>query len=151
MKKTKHTVMKHNHSNNNQGCATGENLQHGFGHLLPLLGLALLAAFAFVLMHLGSSVLALGGLALASAPLVLTEEQIKEFQGILGEMKGGWAELRALPATFKSLRDENTQFKDEMGHMRRMMATRTHSPRFRAAGLVSDDCARHLSAHFIMH
>src|SRR5215472_1448960 len=83
---------------------------------------------------------------------VLTDEQIQEFQGILGEMKGGWAELKGLPAACKSLQDENTQLKQQMTDVRRLMAARAgYWPRARTAGLVSDDCARHLSAHFILH
>ena len=39
-------------------------------------------------------------------PVILTEEQVKEFQGILGEVKGGWAEIKALPATIKTLQDD---------------------------------------------
>src|ERR1043166_3800721 len=83
---------------------------------------------------------------------ILTDEQIKEFQGILGEMKGGWADLKDLPAACKTLRDENTQLKQQMTDVRRLMASRAgHSPRARTQGLASDDCAQHLSAHFILH
>src|SRR5262245_33234022 len=73
---------------------------------LPVLfGLAFLAGLALVLLHFSSAVY--GGLLLASVPLVLTEDQIKEFQTILSEVKGGWAELRGLPMTCKGLQDEN--------------------------------------------
>jgi HK97 family phage major capsid protein len=83
---------------------------------------------------------------------VITNEQIQEFQTILGEMKGGWAELRGLPTACKSLQDENTQLKQQMTDVRRLMAARaSQAPRVRAPGLVSDDCAQHLSAHFILH
>ena len=83
---------------------------------------------------------------------VLTDEQIQEFQMILGEMKGGWAELKGLPTACKSLQDENTQLKQQMTDVRRLMVARaSQAPRVRARGLVSDDCAQHLSAHFILH
>ena len=36
----------------------------------------------------------------------LTEDQVKEFQTILGEVKGGWAQVKDLPATFETLREE---------------------------------------------
>jgi HK97 family phage major capsid protein len=114
-----------------------------------LLGLALFAGLALVLLHFSSAFY--GGLVLASVPLVLTEDQIKEFQTILTEMKGGWAELRSLPMTCKGLQDENAQLKQQVTDVRRLMATRTQTPRVRSSGLVSDDCAKHLSAHFIMH
>ena len=121
-------------------------------HLHPLIGLALLTVLALGLWTLDAGLWTGAALALAAAPLVLTEEQIQEFQGILGEMKGGWAELKGLPTTFKSLQDENTQLKQQMNDVRRLMAARaSHSPRVRTPGLVSDDCARHLSAHFILH
>src|SRR6266699_2920251 len=83
-------------------------------HLLPLLGLALLTALAVGLWTLDFGLWTCGALALASAPLVLTEEQIQEFQGILGEMKGGWAELKTLPTTAKWLHEENVQLKQQM-------------------------------------
>src|SRR6266566_3892733 len=119
--------------------------------IVGIIGLALLAALAVTLCHLPSAIFACG-VALASVPLVLSEEQIKEFQAILGEMRGGWAELKALPATFKSFQDENTQLQQQMSDVRRLIAVRSnYSPRARVAGLVTDDCARHLSAHFILH
>src|SRR5258706_2809730 len=119
--------------------------------IVGIIGLALLAALAVTLCHPPSSILAFGA-ALATVPLVLSEDQVKEFQSILGEMKGGWAELKALPASFKSFQDENTQLQQQMTDVRRLVAARSHySPRTRAAGVVTDDCARHLSAHFILH
>src|SRR5437879_437406 len=117
--------------------------------LVGYIGLALLTALAVGLWTVDFGLWTCAGLALASVPLVLTDEQVKEFQSILGEMKGGWAELRSLPGTFKSLQDENTQLKQQMTDVRRLMAARAnHSPRLRSAGLVSDDCARQLAAHF---
>ena len=109
------------------------------------------ARTAFALFHFTSSLFAAGGLSLALAPLALTDEQLKEFESILGEMKGGWAELRGLPSTCKGLQDENAQLKEQISGVRRLMTSRIQAPRVRAAGLVSDDCARHLSAHFILH
>jgi HK97 family phage major capsid protein len=82
----------------------------------------------------------------------LTEEQVNEFHSILGEMKGGWAELKALPATFKNLQLENGELKQQVSDVRRSLASRSAiAPRRRGAGLVSDDCARYLSAQFILH
>jgi HK97 family phage major capsid protein len=96
---------------------------------------------------------AAGGLCLvAAAPLVLTEEQVNEFQSILGELKGGWAELKLLPTSFKTVRDETAGLKQEVTEVRRLMAGRSgRTSRSRSAGLVSDECARHLSAQFIAH
>src|SRR3989441_7035410 len=119
--------------------------------IIGIIGLALLAALAVTLCHSPSAILPFGML-LASVPLVLSEEQVKEFQSILGEMKGGWAELKALPATFKSFQHDSTQLQQQMTDVRRLLAARSHhSPRARVAGLVTDDCARQVSAHFILH
>ena len=66
-------------------------------------------------------------------------------------MKGGWAELRSLPSTFKTIEGENAQLQQQMIDVRRLLASRHLSPGPRHRGGVSDDCARHLAAHFIMH
>jgi HK97 family phage major capsid protein len=125
-------------------------------HIIGMLGLALLAALAITLLapdawHLAFGTLA-PGLVLAFAPVALTEEQVKEFQGILGELKTGWAGLQPLPGAFKALQDETAQLKQHLGDVRRLLAARSHvSPRVRTPGLVSDECARGLAAQFIAH
>jgi len=82
----------------------------------------------------------------------LPEDQVKEFETILGEMKGGWAEIKALPATFKTLQDETAQMAQQMKEVRRVMASRgSANPRTRTPGLVSDECARHLAAQLVVH
>ena len=83
---------------------------------------------------------------------ILTEEQVKEFQGILGEMKGGWTEIKTLPATFKTLQDETGRLREHVADVRRLLAARPQAGvRARAPGLVSDDCAAELAARFIAH
>ena len=85
-------------------------------------------------------------------PPVLTEDQVKEFQTILGEVKGGWAQLKDLPATFRSFQDESARVQQHLDDLRRRVASRDHSSaRARRSGGVSNDCARHLAAHFIAH
>jgi HK97 family phage major capsid protein len=82
----------------------------------------------------------------------LTEDQVKEFQTILGEVKGGWAEIKALPATVKTLKDENAQLQQQVKDVRRLMAARSSTaPNTRAPGLVSDECARHMAAQLVAH
>ena len=82
----------------------------------------------------------------------LPEDQVKEFETILGEMKGGWAEIKALPATFKTLQEETAQNAQQLKEVRRLMAGRaTANPRTRSPGLVSDECARHLAAQLVVH
>jgi len=86
-----------------------------------------------------------------NAPLALPEDQAREFQAILGEIQGGWAEVKALPGTCQSLQAETTRLQQQVADVRRLLATRgqLRSAR-RAPGLVSDDCARHLAAQFIV-
>ena len=82
----------------------------------------------------------------------LTEDQVKEFQTILGEVKGGWAQVKDLPATFKTLQEENAQLQQQVKDVRRLIAGRVAaSPRTRAPGLVSDECARHFAAQLVAH
>ena len=80
----------------------------------------------------------------------LTEEQTNEFSAILAEIKGGWAELKSLPATCKSLQDQTSQLTQHVTDLRRSTLRRStlHAPR--SPGLVSDDCARHLAAQFVV-
>lgn len=95
-----------------------------------------------------------GGLCLAGmAPLALTEEQVQEFQSILGELKGGWEELKHLPGTLKNVQGETIELKQHVSELRRVVASRSGrgAGRTRGHGLVSDDCARHLAAQFIVH
>ena len=111
-----------------------------------LIGLAL-ALLAILANHLWGSVPWPGGwAALAAAPLVLSEEQVKEFQVILGEIKGGWGELKKLPEVFASFKNDNETLRREVTDVRRWLAGRAGGgSATRAPGLVSDDCARHLA------
>ena len=82
----------------------------------------------------------------------LTEDQVNEFQTILGEVKGGWAQVKDLPATFETMREENAQLQQQVKEVRRLMAGRVAAgPGTRAPGLVSDECARQLAAHLVAH
>src|SRR5258706_8192010 len=134
------------------GYDTRKNMNTKTKIIIGYIGLALLAALAVGLWTLDSGLWTCAGLALAAAPLVLTDEQIKEFQGILGEIKADWSEIKNLPATFKSLHDENTRLQQHMTDVRRLMAARGNlSARVRTPGLVTDECARHLAAQFVVH
>ena len=77
---------------------------------------------------------------------------MKEFQTILGEVKGGWAQVKDLPATFKTLQEENAQLQQQLKDVRRLMAAQAaNNARTRTPGLVSDECARHLAAQLVAH
>jgi HK97 family phage major capsid protein len=113
------------------------------------LTLAFAGAAAFCL---GAVDLGLGSLMLAAAPLVLTDEQVREFQDILGEMKSGWTDLKPLPGVFKTLQDETGQLREHLADVRRLLLSRnTSAGRLRLRGQVSEDCARHIAATFITH
>ena len=87
-----------------------------------------------------------------AAPAALTEEQVKEFQAILGEVKDGWTQLKDLPAGFRSLQDDTTRLQQHVNEVRRLVAAAARRPvQPRCAGSVSSECARHLAAHFIVH
>ena len=80
-----------------------------------------------------------------------TETQVREFTAFLSEIKGGWAELKALPASIRALQDEGTRVAQHLTELRRSALTRSTLRVPRAKGQVSDDCAQHLAAHFIAH
>jgi len=126
--------------------------------IVGIIGLAALALLALAAVsHLDRVALNLelfcgAGLALAAAPVVVTEEQVKEFQGILGDIKGAWAELKNLPTALKVAQEETAEMRDQVNDVRRMVNRRNYAPgQARATGAVSDDCARHMAAHFIAH
>lgn len=76
-------------------------------------------------------------------------EHVREFSGILDEIKSGWSELRALPETVKSLLDETADLKQSLGHVRRAQL-QTPVPRAqRAPGAVSPECAMEVAARFV--
>lgn len=116
------------------------------------IGLALLAALGVGLAEVAAGrlpELALG-VCLAAAPVVLSEEELREFQGLLGEMKGGWAELKPLPAACRQLERQTSGLEQHITQMRRLLASRASAaPAGRPRGAVSDDCARHLASQFI--
>src|SRR6266550_1645822 len=67
-------------------------------------------------------VVAGAGAMLAAAPVVLTEEQVREFQSILGELKGGWATIKHLPEVFKDWTPQ--ELKDLPRQIRELRRTR---------------------------
>jgi len=80
------------------------------------------------------------------------EEQNQNLQTLVSDIQGGWARIKELPDTVKSLQDENTRLQQSITDVRRLLAARgSASPRVRRPGLVSDECARALAAAFIIH
>jgi len=78
----------------------------------------------------------------------LTEEQLVEFRTILNDVKGGWAEIKALPRVLKTVQDENVELKSSLTKLRKevlTLAQRTVQP-IRKHEVVTHDCARYLAA-----
>src|SRR5207244_9994856 len=89
--------------------------------IISYIGLALLAALAVTLWTLDCGPALAGGtcagLALAALPLVLTEDSIKEFQGILGEIKE--AGIKSVPGSIKSLQEATSELRNQVSGIRR--------------------------------
>ena len=60
------------------------------------------------------------------------EDKVQEFETILGEIKGGWAEIKSLPASLKTLKDDTTQLQEQFKDVRRQMAAASAPVRSRA-------------------
>jgi len=71
-------------------------------------------------------------------------EQAAEMQSLLTEIKSGWSGVSQLPA-------EVGKLSGEMKEVRRALANRARPRPRRLEGQVSDDCARHMAATFILH
>jgi HK97 family phage major capsid protein len=85
-----------------------------------------------------------------NAPAI-SDEQAREFQTIIGEMKDSLAEMKSLPGQIKGLEDNHAQLQQAVNDVRRTVASRQSAPATRRPGVVSDSCARHLAAAFILH
>src|SRR6266446_3936517 len=116
------------------------------------MGLMALAALA-VLAVVGSVTHGLTLVCLAVAPLALTEEQLKEFTGILDEVKGGWERVKALPDLLKKVEDENASLRLEMGKLQKRLlngVTSTGVRYLNGTPFVSDECAKALASLYVI-
>jgi len=125
--------------------------------IVVLLGLGALALLALVGLSLQFEIFnfqfAMAGLALATAPVALTPEQLEEFNSILSEIKGGWGRVKELPDLLKRVEDENAALKLEVGKLKKSQltgATMTGVRWVNGVPFVSDDCARALSALYLI-
>ena len=87
----------------------------------------------------------------ATPGVTMPEPQLAELQTMLGEIRGGWSAVSQLPAEVKALKDDADKLSCDLRDVRRGMLSRTGTRNPRARGQVSDDCARHLAAQFIVH
>jgi HK97 family phage major capsid protein len=78
-------------------------------------------------------------------------EQASEVQGLLNEIKAGWSAVSGLPGEVKALREGSDKFAADLKEVRRVLAGRAGPVARRRRGCVSDECARHLAAQFILH
>lgn len=78
-------------------------------------------------------------------------EQTAEIQGLLTEIKSGWAGVSALPAEVKALREGSDRLATDLKDVRRQLASRHGALAPRRAGQVSEGCARHVASVFIVH
>ena len=88
-----------------------------------------------------------------TVPTDLTPDQLTEFQTILTDIKGCSAEFKNLPATIRSLQEENGRLSNDLTAVRRSLLSQrsTLNPQLPRPGRVSDDCARRIAATFIQH
>jgi len=78
----------------------------------------------------------------STSTALIPDDQIREFQTLLGEIKDDWAEIKILPTTCKGLHEENCQLKQHVTDVRRLLASRgAAAPLPRTRGFVSDECA----------
>ncbi|HWI59246.1 MAG TPA: phage major capsid protein [Bacillota bacterium] len=75
-----------------------------------------------------------------------------ELSSLLTEIQGGWSEVKALPATVKTLQDQTTQLQEHLTTLRRsVVGVSGPLAPARTPGVVSMECARHLAAQFVAH
>src|SRR5579859_7987983 len=78
------------------------------------------------------------------------EEQLTELRSVVGEIRGAWTGLSALPAEVKALKEGASQFAGELRELRRNLLSRPGLAGPRPRGQVSEGCARHMAAQFIV-
>src|SRR5579859_2610409 len=79
-----------------------------------------------------------------------TDPSLAELHSVLGDIRGSWASLSALPAEFKALKQGAERFSGELREVRRNLLARGSARAVRPVGQVSEECARHLAAQFIV-
>src|SRR5215472_1603018 len=84
-------------------------------------------------------------------PPALTQEQVEEFRGVLGELKDAWGRLKPVPDTIQGLEAGQDRLRTDLDGLRRIVAARRHdSLTLRRPGFVSVACAEYLGAAMIV-
>jgi HK97 family phage major capsid protein len=78
------------------------------------------------------------------------DDQMTELQSVVGEIRGAWSAMRELPAEFKTLKEGADKLSGDLRDVRRQLLTRPSQLAPRHHGQVSEGCARHLAAQFIV-
>jgi HK97 family phage major capsid protein len=81
---------------------------------------------------------------------VLPDEQLTDLRTMITEIRGAWSGICVLPGEFKTLKDGADQFANDLRDVRRQLLARPSVQTTRHHGEVSEDCARHLAAQFII-
>lgn len=87
----------------------------------------------------------------AEPVVTVPDPQLTELRTMLADIRGGWSEVSVLPAEVKALKDGADKLSCDLREVRRGLLTRQGLRGARPRGHVSDECARHLSAQFIVH
>ena len=77
------------------------------------------------------------------------DSQLSELQSVLGEIRGNWSAISALPDQIQTLRHDTDKLGCDLREVRRGLLTRSAARPVRSRGQVSEECARHLAAQFI--
>jgi HK97 family phage major capsid protein len=76
----------------------------------------------------------------------------RDTQQVLTDIRGGWSEIQPLPGLVRTLQDDQNRLRQQLTDARRLaLGSGAATSARRTPGLVSDACARHLSASFIHH
>ena len=77
-------------------------------------------------------------------------DQLAELGSVIGEIRGAWSSMRGLPAEVKTLKDGADKCSSELQEVRRSLLARSPAGTPRPRGQVSEACARHFAAQFII-
>jgi HK97 family phage major capsid protein len=73
-----------------------------------------------------------------------------EMGSLLADIRSGWSSISALPAEFKALQENTEKLSGDLRELRRGWLSRINPSGSRPKGQVSEACARHLAAQFIV-
>jgi HK97 family phage major capsid protein len=81
----------------------------------------------------------------------LTEDEALRFTTEVAEFHQRWPEFRDLPVSVKALKEQGAKHTEQLAQLRLLLKSGPTHSQPRPRGQVTDDCARHIAAHFIAH